>query len=293
MKILVTGGSGLLGAHLVSLAQKEGHMVLSSYKSRPPTGGEPIQLDLAELPAIVLTIRKVAPDIIIHTASLADVDLCEQEPELARLVNGEATGKVAEAAAALQAYLIYVSTDYVFDGNDGMYEEDDVPNPVNSYGESKLLGEQFVRESGARYCVARTSVLYGWGREHRPNFATWVLNKLRSRQVARVVNDQHVSPTLNLNLAEMILDVSKKRLEGTLHLAGATRIDRYNFALRIADVFQLDPGSIEQVSSKDIGWIAKRPTDSSLDVSTATRLLDRKPLKLDTALERFRGEQTR
>jgi dTDP-4-dehydrorhamnose reductase len=293
MKILVTGSSGLLGAQLVSHALKDGHTVLSAYGSHQPSCGEPIRLDLAELEPIVPAIRKAAPDIIIHTASITDVDLCEQRPDLARLVNGEATGKIAEAAVEVQAFMIYISSDYVFDGNNGMYREDDPPNPVNRYGESKLLGEQFVRESGAKYCVARTSVLYGWGREHRPNFAMWVLNKLRSGQVARVVNDQYASPTLNLNLAEMILDASKKRLEGTLHLAGATRMDRYNFALKIAEVFQLDPGLIEQVSSRDIGWKARRPSDSSLDVSKTTRLLDRKPLKLDTALERFRGEQTR
>ena len=293
MKILVTGSSGLLGAQLVSLGLKDGHRVLSAYGSHQPSGGEPIRLDLAELHAIVPVIQKAAPDIIVHTASITDVDLCEQKPQLARLINGEATGKIAEAAVALQAYLIYVSTDYVFDGNSGMYREDDTPSPVNSYGESKLLGEKLVRKSGARHCIARTSVVYGCGREHRPNFATWVLGKLRSREVARVVNDQYASPTLNLNLAEMISDLSEKRLEGILHLAGATRIDRYNFALTIAEVFHLDPGPIMKVSSREIDWKARRPADSSLDVSKTTRLLGRKPLKLHASLERFRGEQIR
>lgn len=293
MKILVTGSSGLLGAELVSLALKDGHRVLSAYNSHQPIGGEPIHLDLAELEAIVPAVRKAAPEIIIHTASVTDVDLCEQKPDLARLVNGEATGKIAEAAVEVQAYMIHVSTDYVFDGNTGMYQENDTPNPVNSYGKSKLLGEQLVRETAAKHSIIRTSVVYGWGRKHRPNFATWVLASLRSRHVLRVVNDQYASPTLNLNLAEMIWDLSKKRLEGIFHLAGATRTNRYNFALRIADAFHLDPWPVEEVSYKEIDWKARRPRDSSLDVSKATRLLDRKPLKLKPSLELFRGEQIR
>jgi dTDP-4-dehydrorhamnose reductase len=293
MRILVTGSSGLLGVQLVRLGLEDGHQVVSGYNVHEPSGGEPIRLDLAELHSLVPAILRLAPNMIIHTGSITDVDQCEQKPEFAELVNGEATGKIAEAAFALQAYLVYVSTDYVFDGKKGRYAENDTPNPINAYGESKLLGEQLLRKTNPRNCIVRSSVVYGWGRAYRPNFATWVLTNLRSGKMTRVVRDQYASPTLNLNLAEMIWDLSKKRLEGIFHLAGATRINRCDFARSIAEVFHLDPKLIEEVSSKEIDWKAKRPADSSLAVSKASRLLDRKPLKLQPSLELFRGEQAK
>lgn len=288
MRILVTGSSGLLGAQLVRQATKAGDEVISSYNLHPPIHGTPVHLDLGKLDAIEADIRRIHPNTIIHAASLTDVDLCEEKPDLARLLNGEATGKIAEAANSVGSFMIYVSTDYVFDGQTGMYKENDDPKPINQYGESKLLGERLVRESGAEYCIARTSVIYGWGREHRPNFATWILGKVRSGQVAKVVNDQFASPTLNLDLAEMLLESAVSRFAGVLHLAGSTRIDRYNFALRLAERFHLDSSLIEQVNSAEIDWKAKRPEDSSLNVQKAADILKRKPVTLDEALDRFK-----
>jgi len=289
MKILVTGGSGLLGAEVVRVFSEAGHDVVSGYNTHPPRIGVPIRLNLMELSEIRSLVQKPRPDIIIHTAALTDVDLCESKPDAANLINGSATGKIAEAAHNLGAYMIYVSTDYVFDGQVGSYREEDEPNPVNRYGRSKLLGEELLRESNATRCIARTSVLYGWGRDYRPNFGTWVLHRLESNEHIKVVNDQLASPTLNLNLAEMILELATKRHEGVLHLAGAARIDRYSFAKQIAETFDLDPSLIEPVKSDQIDWKAKRPADSSLNVDRAARVLDRKPLELNEALEQFRA----
>jgi dTDP-4-dehydrorhamnose reductase len=288
-RILVTGGSGLLGAEVARLISEAGHYVLSGYNTHFPVAGSPIRLDLINLTELQQVIQETRPDFIIHTAAVSDVDLCEGRPDMANLVNGEATGKIGETAARLGAYVIYISTDYVFDGKAGSYREEDKPNPVNHYGSSKLLGEELLKESGARSCVARTSVVYGWGREHRPNFATWVLGQLKSNQPLKVVNDQFASPTLNSNLAEMILELTSKQLEGIIHLAGATRIDRYNFAKQIAETFLHDPNLIEPVKSDQTAWKAKRPTDSSLNVGKAERLLERKPLELNEALEQFRA----
>jgi len=236
-------------------------------------------------------IERIRPDVIIHAAAVTDVDLCEERPELAYLINGEGTGKIGEEAKGVGAHVIYVSTDYVFDGRTGSYREDEPPNPVNHYGRSKLLGERLLRESCCHHCIARTSVIYGWGREHRPNFGTWVLSTLQSNRTIKAVMDQYVSPTLNENLAEMLVNVVDMKLERVLHVAGSTRIDRYNFALKIAEIFQLDPNLVEPVKAADMNWRAQRPADSSLDVEKAMRLLDRKPLKLSDALERFRAGQ--
>jgi len=287
LRVLVTGGSGLVGAELVRLLSETGQVVYSGYRTHLPPGGNPVQFDLMRIDEILPIFQNVLPDVVIHTAAMSEVDLCEERPDVANRVNGEATGKIGEASRELGAYVVYVSTDYVFNGEVGSYSEEDKPNPVNNYGRSKSLGEKLLKESGARHCVARTSVVYGWGREHRPNIATWVLGRLKSNQPLKVVDDQFASPTLNANLAEMILEITSKRLEGVIHLAGATRIDRYNFAKRIAETFHYDPNLIEAVKSQQTDWKAKRPADSSLNVDRAKELLDSKPLNLDIALERF------
>ncbi len=293
MRILVTGSSGLLGAELVHLLSESGHEVHSGYGTHKPLAGNPIRLDLANLSHLQAVIEKARPELIFHAAAMTDVDMCERNPHLAKLVNGEATGKIAEKASQLGAYVIYLSTDYVFDGKRGEYKEEDQPHPINCYAESKFLGEQLIKESSARYCVARTSVLFGWGREHRPNFATLVLHRLRSGQPLKAATDQCASPTLNNNLAEMLIDLAGKRYEGILHLAGATPIDRYNFALQIAKTFDLDSILVEPVTSSEIEWVAKRPANSSLNVHKAIGVLDRKPLKLIQALDKFRASRSK
>jgi dTDP-4-dehydrorhamnose reductase len=280
-----------LGAEIARLTSQAGCDILSGYNTHLPLAGSPIRLDLMNPDEAQQLIRKARPDLIIHTAAISDVDLCEQKPDIANAVNGEATGKIGGIAAKLGAYVIYVSTDYVFDGATGSYQEEDKPNPVNHYGRSKLLGENLLKETGARYCIARTSVVYGWGREHRANFATWVLSKLKSNQPLTVVDDQFASPTLNLNLVEMILELAMKRWEGIIHLAGATRVDRYNFAKCIAETFHYDPNLIEPVKSQETEWKAKRPTDSSLNVGKAEKLLEKRPLELNKALERFQAKR--
>ena len=292
MRILVTGSSGLLGSRIVALMEQYGHEVFSAYSVHSPSAGKPIRLDLTNLEDIPRALEQAHPEVIIHAASVTDVDACEENPDIAMRVNGEATGRVGEAAHKIGAYVIYVSTDYVFDGTAGNYREGDETNPVNHYGMSKLHGERLLAKSGASYCIARTSVLYGWGREYRPNFATWVLSRLRSNTPLKVVNDQFASPTLNLNLAEMLVNLAEKRCEGIMHLAGATRADRYSFALQIAEAFKLNRNLIEPVTSNSISWKAKRPRDSSLNIQKATSALDRKPMKLGEALERFRAGST-
>jgi dTDP-4-dehydrorhamnose reductase len=289
MRILVTGASGLLGTEAARLGSRTNHQIFSVYHTHPPASGKPLQFDLTRLDAIGRMISDARPDIIIHTAALTDVDFCEEHPKLASLANGTATGKIGEAARELGAYVVYVSTDYVFSGQTGSYREEDTPNPVNEYGRSKLLGEDMLKASGSRYCVARTSVVFGWGREHRPNFAMWVLSQLESTKPLRVARDQFASPTLNTNLAQMILELANKRLQGIIHLAGATRTNRYNFARQIAETFHHNPSLIESVKSDKTMWKAKRPTDSSLNVEKATRLLESKPLRLGEALEQFRA----
>jgi dTDP-4-dehydrorhamnose reductase len=201
-------------------------------------------------------------------------------------VNGTAAGFLAEACEKVKAFLVQMSTDYVFDGRKGNYHEDDKPAPINQYGSSKLLGERLVMEH-ENICIARASVVYGWGRSYRANFGTWLHDKLTKGENVNVVSDQFASPTLNTNLASIIIELAERRTRGIVHAAGATRASRYEFAIKLADDFHFDPNLITPIKSESSGWLARRPRDSSLDVSKAMKLLNSRPNTLNEGVREF------
>jgi len=286
MKIFITGGSGLFGSKVAEIAQARGDEVFSGCAHNLPEYGRAVKFDLLDEKTISELVGKIEPEVIIHSAALTDVDRCEREQELAYKMNVDGTRAIATAAEKAGSFLIYISTDYVFDGLCGMYREDDRPNPVCYYGYSKLLGEQFCRG-----CIARTCVIYG----SRPasgkvNFALWLLSSLKSGKEVRVVTDQFITPTLNTNLAAMVLEAADRRLCGVYNLAGATRISRYEYALELAREFDLDLSLILPSRMADLMWAAKRPIDSSLDTSKARAELMERPLPLNKALRTLRAE---
>jgi dTDP-4-dehydrorhamnose reductase len=286
VRILITGAGGLLGHALVQQAGDEGYDVCALYHEHEPEGGRAMRVDITDAKAVNECIQREKPSIIINTASVTDVDLCEREPELATRVNGTAAGFLAEACARVKAFLVQISTDYVFDGSKGNYDENDTPAPVNRYALSKLLGERLVANYGDS-CIARTSVVYGCGRSYRANFGTWLYDKLSKSERVKVVMDQFASPTLNTNLASMTMELAKRRMQGIVHVAGATRASRYEFATRLAEELHADPNLLAPVNARSSGWIARRPLDSSLNVSKAMGLLKSKPVGLDEGIREF------
>lgn len=291
LKLLVTGASGLLGHRIVQLALEKGNEVYSVYKEHPTNLGKPIKLDLTVKDQVSMTFAELKPQAIIHTAAYADVDGCEIKRDLAWKVNAEATKHIARASARVGSHLTCVSTDYVFDGERGYYSEEDQPNPISYYGYTKLMGEEFVKEYANEWCIARPSVIYGWFRE-KLNFATWLLSNLDKGKEVKVLIDQHVSPTLNTNLAGMVLEISERKITGILHTAGATRVSRHEFAIELAKAFNLSEDLIKPATTNEMSWSAKRPKNSSLNVNKAMTLLSQKPLELDLAFELMKKEAT-
>jgi dTDP-4-dehydrorhamnose reductase len=295
VKVLVTGASGLLGTKLCQIALSKGHEVYAAYNQHKPLHGTPIKLDILQLKAQQKILDKKKPDAVIHAAALTDVDRCQLEKELAWKTNVEATENLAGLCGKRDVFLEYISTDYVFDGEKGMYNETDQPSPVNYYGLTKLKGEEAVQVLD-NHCIARGSVIYGSAPAlGKTNFALWVLNKLTRNEEVKVVSDWWNSPTLNINMAEMIVETVEKRITGTLHLAGATRLSRYEFAQCLAETFSLNSKFIKPFKIKDqMKWAArvraKRPKDSSLDVGKAERTLTIKPLEVHEALERMKKD---
>jgi dTDP-4-dehydrorhamnose reductase len=293
LKLLVTGASGLLGHKVSELALEKGHQVYSTYKEHPTSSGKPLKLDLTDQSQLSEIITRLKPQAIVHTAAYTDVDGCEINQDLAWKVNAEATKHIAIASAKVNSHLTYVSTDYVFGGEKELYSEEDQPNPISYYGYTKLKGEELVKEYAKNWCITRASVIYGWSQTQKLNFATWLINNLNQGKEVKVLIDQYVSPTLNTNLAKMLLEIAERKITGILHTAGATKVSRHEFALRLAKVFNLNADLIKPAKTGELSWRAKRPKDSSLNVSKALTILHQKPLKLDQALETMNKEITK
>jgi dTDP-4-dehydrorhamnose reductase len=290
LKLLITGASGLYGSKLAKLALSKGIEVYSSDIQRLSVFGTFVKLDISGKEKVEEAFKNIKPDVVVHAATLTDVDKCELNRELAWKVNVEGTKNIAQAAEAAGSFLIYISTDYVFSGERGCYKETDIPNPINYYGLTKLKAEEIV-QTQAEYFIARPSVIYGSNpAAGKVNFALWLIETLRKGERVKIVTDQWNTPTLNTNLAEMTLEVVERRLTGIYHMCGVTRVSRFEFAQQIAEEFGLDVGLIDKVLSSQFTWPAKRPMDSSLDTSKAQQALQNKPLEMSTALKRLKSE---
>ena len=291
LKILVTGASGLYGSKLASYAEKKGHKVFSTFNQHQAAYGKPVKLEISDKEQVEKTLKEVSPEVVVHAASLTDVDKCELNRELAWRINVEGTINVAEATKAAHAFLLYISTDYIFNGKKGQYGETDPPDPINYYGLTKLKAEQEVKSIANDYCIARPSVIYGTvPAAGKINFSLWLLNALKNGEKVKALIDQWNSPTLNTSLAKMTLEILERRLTGTFHLCGATRINRYDFAKKIAQIFDADPDLIVPTLAKDLSWVAPRPRDSSLKIEKDQRLLENKPLVVEHALKEMKRE---
>lgn len=270
MRILLTGGSGQFGKAFLRLAAHAGHMV-----SAPGHAELPIESEAAAHQVV----GRERPDWVVHAGAMTDVDGCERDPQRAHAVNALGSENMAKAAARHGARMVLVSTDYVFDGEKGHYAEDDLTNPVSEYGRSKREGEMRAEAVLPTLCIARTSVVFG---PDRNNFVLWVRRSLRDGKPVRVARDQWVSPTCTDDLARQVLALVDARAEGVYHTAGAERLSRLEMAHRIAAHDRVDPAPIQPVAMSDLTWVAKRPRDSSLDVSKVSRLA--RPMGFDAAL---------
>jgi len=291
LKILVTGGSGLLGSKISEIASSQGHEVYSAYNTHHPPYGTSIRVDLTDKASCIKAFERTKPEIVIHSAAMTNVDLCETDKDMAWKINVEGTRTIAELCNRHKCFLILISTDYVFDGNKGLYSETDKPSPINYYGYTKLKAEEAVKRTLEKYCIVRTSVIFG----SRPaagkiNFALWVLDSLRKGKRVNIVTDQINSPTLNTNLANMVLETAERRLTGIYHLASATPISRYDFAILLAREFGLNDELIQPTTSDKINWIAKRPRNTSLNVTKASNHLRNKPIDIQQAIRKLKQE---
>lgn len=284
--ILVTGASGLVGSQVTRDLVAKNFDVYSCYHIEKPQIGTIMQLDLTKQDQIISVVKSIKPEIIIHLAALTDVDMCETQKELAHLINVQATKTLAVESSKHDSFFVYVSTDYVFDGKNGMQNETDMANPLNFYGKTKLEGEHVVADSIPSYSIIRTSTPFGM-HEKKKSFPIWLKDNLESKKQIPVLVDQFTSPTFVPDFSNMLIEIATKRIKGVMHVAGATRISRYKFAKIIADKFHLDNTLLKPVKIDEMKWVAPRPQDSSLDVSKAVKILDYKPQQIEQSVKHF------
>lgn len=250
MKIAFTGAEGMLG-HALQLAFSDLNPLCFTEES----------LDVTNLDHVMTRLREIRPDYLIHAAAFTNVDQCEAEPDKAYLVNGLGSRNIAMACEEIRCPVVYISTDYVFDGRKtAPYDEWDSTNPISVYGRSKLMGETFVSTLTNRYYIVRTSWLYG--RKGR-NFVDTILGLLAQRDRIEVVNDQTGSPTYSMDLARTIRALLGRGY-GTYHITNSGSCSWYDFACAIAQIRGINK-EIVPVTSEQFVRPAPRPRYSILD----------------------------
>ncbi|WNG46447.1 SDR family oxidoreductase [Archangium minus] len=289
MRFLVTGSNGLVGSRVCTQLEQRGHEVVGLGRGPRRTGDtyRYVPCDLTREQDVVTAITGAVPEVIIHCASMTEVDLCEREPEQAYASNVTAAAAVARGAKAVGAHVVHVSTDYVFDGDAGPYDEQALPNPRGVYALTKHMGEQAVRVFVPGAAIARTAVVYGWPAAGRANFGVWLLNTLSQGQQVKLFEDQFISPSFADNVAEILVELGERKLGGVWNTCGAEVVDRVTFGRALCEVFGFDAKLITPVKMAELKLASPRPLRSGLRVDKVRAHLRTAPLGLHESLARF------
>jgi len=279
--VLITGGSGLLALNWACALREQCQVTLGTHCHDVILSGVascPLSLDDPQLFAHQL--RQIAPDLIIHCAGITSVDQCEQNPTDALFVNAQIARTVAECAARQSRRLVHISTDHLFSGQEQMYSEDALPQPLNEYARSKLLAEQWVVQVCPTALILRTN-FFGWGHAGRQSFSDWVIYGLREGRTLSMFADVYFTPILADALALSAHRLASIGAHGVFNLVGGERLSKYAFGLRLARIFGLSQDLIRPSQLAQSQLTAKRPLDMSLDNRLLINVLGESPGKLD------------
>lgn len=290
-KILVTGSNGLLGQKLTSLilSSKRAELIATSKgANRHPQkeGYTYAEMDITNARQVRQVTGHFHPDIIINTAALTNVDTCDREHELCRELNVEAVKTLASVCAEKDIHLIHLSTDFVFDGEDGPYAEDAKPQPVSFYGQSKADAEEVLLQSSCHWTIIRTILVYGITADmSRSNIVLWAKAALEKGEALNVVDDQWRMPTLAEDLAEACLLAAESGAQGIYHISGKDMMSVYDLVLQVAGFWNLDSSFIRPVSSGLLNQKARRPKKTGFILDKAIAELGYRPHSFPEGLQ--------
>lgn len=292
-RILIVGATGMLGQRAIKHFLKDQNVELLACSVEEKYFDDSVSYvsaDITKREEIKKVVYDFYPDFIINTAAFTNVDLSETEKELAWKINVRGVEYLAETARVLDSYIIHISSDYVFDGACGPYDERAVPNPLGYYARTKLASENALRISGAAYTALRTNILFGPAQYGRPDFVKWVVNSLRDGKQINIVTDQIGNPTYLDDLVQGIYKVIKYRKPGIYNIAGRDVLSRYDFTMKICEHFDLDKSLVNKILTADLKQPAKRPLKSGLITLKAETELDYKPHTITEALSLMKQE---
>lgn len=289
--ILITGSNGLLGQKLVhKLKGKPNINLIASSKGKnrisDQAGYRYKSLDITSQNEVDSLFNEYKPTVVINTAAMTNVDACESDKEGCWKLNVDAVDYLVKASEEHQAHFIHLSTDFVFDGEDGPYKETDEPNPLSYYGKSKLASEKIVQQAKTKWAIGRTIIVYGIAENmSRSNIVLWAKGALEKRAPLNIVNDQFRSPTLAEDLADACILIAEKGAEGLFHLSGKDFMSITELVRRVARFYQLDDSIIQEISSKALNQAAKRPPKTGFNISKAMNVLGYQPHTFEEGLK--------
>jgi dTDP-4-dehydrorhamnose reductase len=296
MRILITGSNGLLGQKLVHLLVADTEVELFATargdNRLQNTGNYTYHsMDITRKDAILEIFEKVRPEVVIHTAAMTNVDQCETDKENCWQQNVYAVDYLIDASKIYNSFLLHLSTDFIFDGADGPYDEQGEANPVSFYGWSKLAAEKLVENSGLNWAIARTILVYGIAQDmSRSNIILWVKKSLEEGKSIKVVNDQWRTPTLAEDLAEGCILIAKKKAKGVFNISGKDFLSPFQMAIKTADFFKLDKSLIEEVDGSMFSQTAKRPAKTGFNIDKAINELGYNPKSFDEGIAFVAGQ---
>lgn len=278
MKTLIVGASGQVGGALYSKLKGDPE-VLGTYSSNPKSGL--MHMDITSKEGLDEIIKKF--NSVILCSAIVNVDYCEMHKDEAARINVEGARKVANVCTRLGKKLVFMSTDYIFDGKNGPYSEEASVNPLSAYGKTKLEGEHIVRNVPGSL-ILRITNAFNWGFDSR-NFFHFAYTSLKDGKPIKGINDQHATPCFSSNLADFVIELLNEDKCGVYNIGLDEYLTRYDFAVRLADYFRLDKSLISPVTTADLKQIAPRPRFGGFDLSKIKRECKTKVLKLEDSFE--------
>ncbi|MDA9987082.1 SDR family oxidoreductase [Crocinitomicaceae bacterium] len=291
MKILITGSNGLLGQKLVKQLLNKNVSFLASSRGENRNPQCPnthyVQMDITKPSQVSAIFQEYLPSAVIHTAAITNVDYCESNPSECEEVNVAATSILLHAAQSVNAQLIVLSTDFVFDGVHGNYKETDAPNPLSVYAKSKLAAEQLLQVSNYKnWAIVRTIIVFGEGNNlSRSNIVLWAKEALASGKELNIIDDQFRAPTWADDLAWACIRIALMKKKGMFHISGPETFSIYDLVLRVAKSCGLETESLNKTTSESLNQAAKRPPKTGFDLTKARKEIGYNPMSFEESLK--------
>ncbi len=291
MKFLITGSNGLLGQKIVRQLKKKGASFLATSLGENRNSNCPPEnyqsLDITNSQAIKKVFADYQPDIIINTAAITNVDACEHDERLCRKINVDAVNYLFQAAIEQNTFFIHLSTDFVFDGENGPYKEGDERNPLSVYARSKADSEDVLTDSNySNWAILRTIIVFGQGENlSRSNLILWAKSALASGQKLTIVNDKFRAPTWADDLAWACIETARIKAKGVYHICGSDFGSIYDLVVRIAEHYGYDKSNVVPISSTQLNQPANRPPRTGFDLTKAEEILGYSPKNLEDCLD--------